>query len=68
MENILENGTDWNLYENLSEFKKGNQNIHKTLVNIRECFKHQDEHERRDMLLTLFAEQERQENMLSKGK
>lgn len=67
MENKLENGTDWNLYENLEAFKKGEQNIYKTIINIREVFKNQDEDKRRDMLLTLEAEKERQHLILERG-
>lgn len=67
MENKLENGIDQNLYENLEAFKKGEQNIWKTVLNIRKLWNYQDEHKRRDMSLTLSAEQERQQAMLERG-
>lgn len=67
MENKLENGIDWNLYENLEAFKKGEQNIWKTVLNIRKLWNYQDEHKRRDISLTLSAEQERQQSMLERG-
>lgn len=68
MENILEYGTDWNLYENLEAFKKGDQNKFKTAINIREIFKHEDENIRRNMDLSFSAEVERQHSMLKQKK
>lgn len=67
MENKLENGIDWNLYENLESFKKGEQNIWKTVLNIRKLWNYQDEHMRRDMELTMSAEKERQQLRLERG-
>lgn len=67
MENTLEYGTDWNLYENLKAFKNGEQNEFKTAINIRKLFKHEDEHRRRDMDLTISAEIERQHLAMERG-
>lgn len=68
MENKLENGIDWNLYKNLEAFKRGEQNIHKTIINIRKLWNYKDEHKRQEMFLTLSAEQERQQLMLERDK
>lgn len=68
MENILENGTDWNLYENLKAFKNGEQNKFKTAINIRKLFKHEDEHRRGNMDLTMCAEIERQHLAMDRDK
>lgn len=59
MKNNLEYGIDWNIYENLKEFKAGNQSIHQTSKNIRNLFAEIKliESERRS--LCLIAEQER---------
>jgi hypothetical protein len=60
MENILENGTDWNLYENLRCFKIGEQNEYKTASNIRKLFIHVEESKRKSLELNYEAEIERQ--------
>jgi len=67
MENTLEYGIDFNLYENLKAFKEGKQNEFKTAINIRKLFIHQDEQKRRNMDLSMSAEIERQHCMLDRG-
>lgn len=60
MENNIDNGTDWNIHENLKEFKSGKQDIHKTRVNIRLLFGESLLQEKEYKELIFLANQERE--------
>lgn len=66
MENILENGPDWNLYENLRAFKRGEQNEFKTAANIRAIFKNIEDSKKAERLKNFEAEQESQQLKLER--
>ena len=58
MENVKGNGFEWNLYENLKEFKLGRQKIYKTASNIRALHKLWHDGEKEDRRLTQIAARE----------
>lgn len=66
MENIFENGPDWNLYENLKAFKRGEQNEFKTAANIRAIFENLEDSKRAVRLKNFQAEQESQQLKLER--
>jgi len=68
MENKLENGLDWNLYENLKAFKRGEQNEFKTANNIRKLFQHKEGLIKTNRLKNFEAEQESQYSKLNQDR
>lgn len=68
MKNIYENGTDWNLYENLRQFKNGSQNEARTAINIRLLFEHKRNGEKTDKIREFEAEQERQHSQIEQNR
>jgi hypothetical protein len=67
MENKIEYGIDWNIHENLKSFKLGEQNIYKTVANIKDLFKHKEECERFERLRKFESIQEAETSRLERG-
>lgn len=67
MENVLENGFDWNLYENLKSFKRGEQNIHKTASNIKKLYTHKEVLQKERRIREFEATQESERTKLERG-